>query len=262
MLPAALFLTLAVLASSPQDTLAQRFPPPAGYVREDAAPSSFATWLRALPLRPAGSPVRLYTGALKRRQDVHAGVLALDTGTRDLQQCADAVIRLRAEYLYARGRLSELHFRTTSGEPLPFARWAAGERPQVRGRHVTWTQGGRAGTDRANLRAYLDVVFTYAGTQSLAQELRRVDVTHLQAGDVFLQPGAPGHAVLVVDTAVQPRTGARLFLLAQGYMPAQDVHVLRNLEQPLLGAWYALDFGEQLRTPEWTFTPKDLWRFE
>ena len=253
---------LVVLVTPQPDTLSQRFAPPEGYVREDAAPSSFATWLRTLPLRPVGTPVRLHTGALKRRQDVHAAVLALDTGARDLQQCADAVIRLRAEYLYAQRRLSELHFRATSGDLLPFERWAAGERPQIHGRRVTWTQGGRKGSDHANLRAYLDTVFTYAGTQSLAQELRRVDVAQLQAGDVFLQPGAPGHAVLVVDTSVQPRTGARLFLLAQGYMPAQDVHVLRNLEAPQLGAWYALDFGEQLRTPEWTFTRKDLWRFE
>ncbi len=248
--------------ASASDSLAARIPPPTGYVRAPVAEDSFAHWLRHLPLLPAGSPVRLHTGALKARQDVHAAVLDLDVGTRDLQQCADAVMRLRAEYLYARERISDLRFRFTSGHEVPFARWAAGERPRVEGRQVHWVQGGRKGTDHANLRAWLDTVFTYAGTQSLARELRAVDVEHLRAGDVFIQPGSPGHAALVVDTAVHPRTGARVFLLAQGYMPAQSVHVLRNPGDAALSPWYALDFGAELRTPEWTFQRTDLRRFE
>ena len=206
--------------------------------------------------------MRLYTGALKPRQDVHAAVLDLDVGTRDLQQCADAVLRLRTEYLYARGALGALRFRFTSGHDFPFTRWAAGERPRVQGARVTWTTGGRRGADHANLRSYLDTLFTYAGTQSLARDLRRIEVAQLRAGDAFVQPGAPGHAVLVVDTARHPRTGARVFLLAQSYMPAQSVHVLRNPGDASLSPWYALDFGTELRTPEWTFRRTDLRRFE
>ena len=248
--------------ASPSDSLAVRIPPPPGYVRTPEAEGSFAHWLRHLPLQPAGSPVRLHTGALKPRQDVHAAVLDVDVGARDLQQCADAVMRLRAEYLYARGRISDLRFRFTSGDEAPFTRWAAGERPRVEGRHVRWVQGGRTGTSHEHLRAWLDTVFTYAGTQSLARELRPVDVAQLRAGDVFIQPGAPGHAVLVLDTAVHPRTGARVFLLAQSYMPAQSVHVLRNPGDAALSPWYPLDFGAELRTPEWTFRRTDLRRFE
>jgi len=244
------------------ETLAARILPPPGYVRELEHDHSFAHWLRHLPLLPEGSPVRLHTGALKPRQDVHAAVLDLDVGARDLQQCADAVMRLRAEYLHARGRISDLRFHFTSGHAVPFTRWAEGERPSVKGTQVRWVRGGRKGTEHANLRAWLDTVFTYSGTQSLARELRPVNVEHLRAGDVFLQPGAPGHAVLVLDTAVHPRTGARVFLLAQSYMPAQSVHVLRNPQSAVLNPWYALDFGAELRTPEWTFRRKDLRRFE
>jgi hypothetical protein len=40
--------------------------------------------------------VLLYNGAPKFRQDVHAAVIDIDVGTRDLQQCADATMRLRA----------------------------------------------------------------------------------------------------------------------------------------------------------------------
>src|SRR5438876_11973280 len=53
------------------ETLAQRIAPPPGFERPAATPASFAAWLRGLPLKPPGSPVLLYTGAPKFRQDVH-----------------------------------------------------------------------------------------------------------------------------------------------------------------------------------------------
>ncbi len=83
----------------------------------------------------------------------------------------------------------------------------------------------------------------------------------LSAGDVFIQPGFPGHAVLVVDVARNVRTGRRVFLLAQSYMPAQDIHILQNPAGGALGAWYDVDFGTKFRTPEWTFTAGQLRRF-
>ena len=44
-------------------------------------------------------------------------------------------------------------------------------------------------------------------------------------------------------------------------MPAQDMHVLRNPAAGNDNPWYGLDFGETLRTPEWTFKSTDLQRF-
>ena len=52
-------------------------------------------------MKPANAPVLIYTGAQKWRQDVHAAVIDIDVGRRDLQQCADAIMRLRAEWLFA-----------------------------------------------------------------------------------------------------------------------------------------------------------------
>ena len=45
----------------------------------------------------------------------------------------------------------------------------------------------------------------------------------MQIGDVLIQGGSPGHAVIVVDMAENPATGEKLYLLAQSYMPAQDI---------------------------------------
>ena len=77
---------------NPPETLLNRLQPPSGFERTAAASGSFATWLRDLPLKPSGSPVKLYNGRDKAREDVHAAVIDIDTGARDLQQCADAVI--------------------------------------------------------------------------------------------------------------------------------------------------------------------------
>jgi hypothetical protein len=53
-------------------------------------------------------------------------------------------------------------------------------------------------------------------------------------------------------------------LLAQSYMPAQSIHVLRNIEVPALGAWFAVPGPAEAEfdTPEWTFSRAELKRFE
>ena len=260
----ALLLLLAAgypwLSAAPtRDALGARIAPPVGFVREEAGPDSFGAWLRGLPLKPGRPPVHLFDGRLKGNQEAHAAVLDIDVGTRDLQQCADAVMRLRAEYLFARGHAEQVAFRFSSGHPAEFARWARGFRPAVKGSSVHWAAAAPPDASHASFRRYLDVVFTYAGSSSLASELRPVDVTTLAAGDVFIHPGFPGHAVLVVDTARDPKSGRRVFLLVQSYMPAQEIHLLRNPGSP--DPWYPLELGERLVTPEWTFARSELRRF-
>jgi hypothetical protein len=246
----------------PDQALARRIPPPAGFERAPAEADSFAHWLRNLPLKPGRPPVLLFNGKPKSNQDVHAAVVDIDVGSRDLQQCADAVIRLRAEYLFFAGDHAAIHFNFTSGDRADYAKWKDGFRPTVRGNAVSWASTANADDSYRGFRRYLDVVFTYAGTLSLSRELKPVaDRSEMQIGDVFIQGGSPGHVVLVADLAVHRGTGRTCFLLVQSYMPAQDIHVLQNPTTPALGPWYAADFGEMLRTPEWTFKRGDLRRF-
>ncbi|KAB2846793.1 MAG: hypothetical protein F9K44_14710 [Hyphomicrobiaceae bacterium] len=243
------------------ETIEDRFTPPAGFTRVAVAPGSFAEWLRKLPLRPPGTLVRLYDGSLKGRQDVHAAVIEIDVGRRDLQQCADAVMRLRAEYLFSRGRLSEISFNATSGEAIPFSRWAKGERASLSSNRLRWTGGAVADATHRALTSYLDVVFAYAGTHSLAKELRAVGEEELRIGDVFIKGGFPGHAVLVVDMAVDAR-GTKRALLAQSFMPAQDIHVLKDPNTTNGTDWYEISARSSLVTPEWIFPPGSLRRFK
>ncbi len=248
-------------APSVHNGLMQRISPPTGFVREATAPGSFAHWLRRLPLKAPGSPVLLHNGRLKPNQRVHAAVVDIDVGARDLQQCADAVMRLRAEYLYARGRYSDIHFNFTGGTKVPFSRWSRGERPRVKGRHVSWRRGARRGLGRKNFKQYLRMIFSYAGTYSLSRELESVALTDIRAGDVFIKGGFPGHAVLVADVVRHKRTGERRFLLIQSFMPAQDMHVLKNPKSFFGSPWYKLPDGDHLTTPEWTFAVTSLKRF-
>ncbi|MFN3876146.1 MAG: DUF4846 domain-containing protein, partial [Flavobacteriales bacterium] len=223
--------TLAAATGPDGSTIGSRFHPPPGFTRLETPAAGFAAYLRALPLKPEGAPVLLHNGGRKHRQDAHAAVVDMSVGPKDLQQCADAVMRLRAEHLFAAGRQDRIAFHFTSGFLAEWKRWRWGERIRAEGARCTWHAGARADSSHAELLRFLDVVFTYAGTRSLAKELVPAAEAPLAIGDVFIQAGSPGHAVIVVDAARHP-DGRIAFLLAQSYMPAQEIHVLRNLRQP------------------------------
>lgn len=245
---------------APAGPIRLRIPPPRGYEKIPAAAGSFGAWLRELPLRPGRSVVRLHDGSEKRDQSVHHAVLDVDVGPEDLQQCADAVIRLRAEFLFSTACRDEIRFDFTSGDTARWADWRRGLRPAVSGDRVSWHETAPPDDSRASFRRYLDVVFMYAGSASLSRELLPVGEAAKPAiGDVFIQGGYPGHAVLVVDVAVN-ESGERVFLLAQSYMPAQDIHILRSFDDDI-SPWYRARSTGLLRTPEWGFRYGDLKRF-
>jgi hypothetical protein len=235
-------IALLILFAAPQylwpvsparsGTIESRFTPPDGARRIDLPADSFGAWLRTLPLLPPNSPVLLYDGSPKARQDVHAAVVDLDVGTRDLQQWADAVMRLRAEYL--RSRKLPIVFHPDRGKELRFG-------------------GG-------DFHKFLIKLFADAGTASLSAEMKPIGKTQLVPGDVLIQGGYPGHAVLVLDAA-DGADGKRHLLIGQSYMPAQQFHVVKN---PAGGVWFdadALD-GSGIKTPEWRpFLRRDARRF-
>ncbi|WMJ71609.1 DUF4846 domain-containing protein [Cytophagaceae bacterium ABcell3] len=227
--------------------------------RTSAEAGSFAAFLRQLPLKPYGSPVLYFNGKEKQTPGVYDSVLDLDIGNKDLQQCADAIIRLRADYLFENARYEDIHFNLTNGFKVEYNRWRKGERVMVNGNKTWWEP--KTIPSENYYPSYLEFVFMYAGTLSLSKELRPVSIKDIQMGDVFIQGGSPGHAVIVMDTAINTESGEKIFLLAQSYMPAQDIQILHNPSSPERSPWYAVDFGEELTTPEWTFKKTDLKRF-
>jgi hypothetical protein len=247
---------------NPVQALEHRIAPPAGYVRKPFPTGSFGEWLRGVPLKPGKPQVMLFNGQPKENQDAQFAVLNIDVGKRDLQQCADAVMRLRAEYLFSQGQHDAIHFNFTSGANCPWSKWKEGYRPSIAGSQINWSKKMAASETHENFRAYMDVIFTYAGTASLEKELQKVGTLKaLEVGDVLIQGGFPGHAVLVMDIAENPDNGHRKYLLAQSYMPAQDVHILINPADPQGGPWYDAEAKGIVETPEWTFSQLDLKRF-
>jgi hypothetical protein len=247
---------------APARTIADSFAPPSGFVRAPAVAGSFGLWLRHLPLALEGTPVRFYDGSEKPDQSEVAAVIDIDVGSADLQQCADAIVRLRAEYLFAHNDIGDLAFDFTSGDSYGFQSFAEGVTPAVAGAKVTWRTGKCQGLSHDSLRRWLDIVFRYAGTLSLSRELKSVPrLSDAVIGDVLVHGGTPGHAVLIVDLAVDPASGRKLALLAQGFMPAQSVHVLRNPLDPALSPWFALADGQPIVMPEWMLRADELRRF-
>lgn len=77
---------------------------------------------------------------------------------------------------------------------------------------------------------------------------------------MLLIGGSPGHCVLVVDLA-QDENGDTCYLLAQGYMPAQDFHVLKNPNKEDCPWYFKEDLSGNIRTPEYGFTESDIKRW-
>ncbi len=55
-----------------------------------------------------GAKVSYYNGQTKSNNNVYCGVVNQEIDPVDLQQCADAVMRLRGEYLYKHKRYNEI----------------------------------------------------------------------------------------------------------------------------------------------------------
>ena len=243
-------------------TVGERFLPPPDFKRIPYHESSFQEWLRDLPLKDGCPPVHLYNGAPLPFRDYHCAVVELDIGQSDLQQCADTIIRLRAEYLLKLKRFDDLHFNFTSGHSSDWLKWRDGWRPVVRGNKVTFAKTAKKEDTYINFRRWLDNVFNYAGTISVSAEFPHLENTgDIRPGDFFVEAGDPGHAVIVVDVVRRNgATGEKLMLLAQGFMPAQEMHILNNPSSQELTPWYSVEFGDILETPQWNFSKKHLRR--
>lgn len=239
-------------------TIAERIKTPEEYERVPAFKGSFSEYVRNLPLKPHGSKVHYYNGK-EKFNDVYVAVVDIDVGDRDLQQCADAAIRLYTEYLYKNKQYDKIHFNFTNGFRADFRKWMEGYRIKVEGNRAYWVKQTGYCDDYKCFRWYLNMVFAYAGTFSLLRELKKVPLKDMQIGDVFLDAG---HCVIIVDIAQNKKTGEKIFLLAQSYMPAQEIHVLKNpANDDENNPWYSINFGDVLITPEWQFEKESVYRF-
>jgi hypothetical protein len=236
-------------------------PLPEGYKRVAVSDDRYANFLKSIPLK-SDKTVYLFNGIKKGNQQAQYAVMDMDIGHKDLQQCADAVMRIRGEYLFGKKDFSHISFNFTNGFVCDFEHYAQGYRIKTNGNACSWSKQKPESYAYNTFRQYLDVVYAYAGTKSLHQQLKSIPVANIHPGAVFIQTRNPyGHAVTVMDMAYNPQTKDTIFLLSQSYMPAQDIHILVNPNDEKISPWYSTKFGNELQTPEWTFTKNDLKEF-
>jgi hypothetical protein len=233
--------------------MAALFPAPQCTTRVAAADASFAAWLRGLPVRLDRSQVHAHNGW--PLPSPSAAVVLLDLGAGDLQQCADTLVRLHAEFLWAMGRADGAAYHFTSGDASSWQRWVGGERFRPRGNGVERLAGAPRSNDHGTYRAWLQHLFIYAGTLSLALDSVPVPASDpIAPGDFFVDPGSPGHTVMVLDV-VEGHDGARLGLIGQGFTPAQDLHVIEGHGDGVVDdVWFKLPVAadEVLDVPTWS----------
>ena len=255
-------ITEPLLVDLHKSKVITRFTPPQGYFWMKEQSGSFGEYLVNFPLHPPGFPVRDYRMVPVKTQDRHVALLKIDVGDKDLQQCADAWMRLYAEYLWSQKRFDEIGFEFTSGQFFAWKDYRNGIRTREVKKKVSFYGTGIVDDSYPAFRDYLNIIFRYAGTISLDRE--SVPVTQnsdIKTGDFIIRPGRPGHAVVIMGIAAN-KAGKRLFLLGESFMPAQDIHILKNTAHPELSPWYELDVNTpKTVTAKYTFSPTSIKRF-
>ena len=244
-------------------TINNRIQAPDGYQKTVSDSGTFDDYIINYTLKSYDAQVINYDGNPYIYQSGHVGVLDIPVPDNGLQQCADALIRIRAEYLWDQNRKDEIGFKFTSGHYCSWSKYAQGYRPKINGNKVSFSKTTQPDTSKANLYRYLNLIFTYSGTQSLFDELPKIKTeADLQIGDMLIYPGFPGHVMMIVAIAENPQ-GDRLFAFAQGNTPAQSVHIIKNIDSGL-SPWYIIDFDNRVNfeTPIYTFSKFDFIRFK
>jgi Domain of unknown function (4846) len=244
--------------------ISKRIPTPKGYKRVILKKRSYQYYLRHLPLLPPGTKVKDYKGNVLHGSDVAAAVIDMDVGKRDLQQCMDTIQRVRGEYYWSVDKSSKVTFRFGSSIGyFGWAKWRRGFRPVRKGRRWKLVKKRSTSNSYKNFRRYLVYISAMTGTVNSTREKKVKTLKDLKAGDYFVHPAPSaviyGHAVIIVDIAKNSK-GKVKALIAQGYTPAQDFHVITS---PGKKIWYDIDPKTIINTPLWPgFKWSDLRRFK
>ena len=243
-------------------TIKTRVNIPEGYKRAIYPKGSFQEYLRNYKLKAFGSKIINYDDSEYYWQNGHIGILDIPVPKNGLQQCADALIRIRSEYLWANNRKNKIGFNFTSGHYCSWIKYAEGYRPKINGNKVTFHKSASKNHSKTNFYKYLNLIYMYSGTLSLYNELPKIDnVKNLKIGDMLIKGGSPGHIVMICDEVVSSK-GDKLFLLFQGNTPAQSVHLVKNLEDSNISPWYNLGKDAVIPVSNYTFGSSKFVRFK
>lgn len=185
---------------------------PDGYKRVETN-DGFGEWLKDLPILKDRNNVLTYKNKeanfFERFLMESDGIIDMDV-FHEWQQCADSILRLKAEYHWSKNEYSKITFNNGKKEIS----------------YIDWIKKHK--NSRKTFKKYLRYVFGNLGTASMKRDLKKVDSNDIQAGDMNIQnqSGAVGHIFLVLDV-VENEKKEKLYLLGQGATPAMEFHIIK-----------------------------------
>ncbi len=243
-------------------TIKSRINAPKGYKRVSYSKGSFQEYLRNYELKMFGTKIINYDGSEYYWQRGHIGILDVPVPVNGLQQCADALIRIRSEYLWNTNRKDQIGFNFTSGDYCSWIKYADGFRPKINGNEVMFHKSASKNHSKENFYKYLNLIYMYSGTLSLYNELPEIEYAEdLKIGDMLIRGGSPGHIVMICDEVIN-NEGKKLYLLFQGNTPAQSVHLVKNLEDSNISPWYELKKNAVIPVSNYTFMSSKFVQFK
>ncbi len=152
-------------------TIETRYNAPAGYKRVAVEKGSFGDFLRNQKLKPYGEKALYYNGQAKRSEGIYDSVIDVEIGDRDLHQCADAIMLIRAEYFYQKKEYDKINFNFVSGFNAQYSKWMQGYRINPNGKGSYYKKASPSNTYK-DFRSFMNIVFGYAGTLSMEKEMK------------------------------------------------------------------------------------------
>ncbi len=223
------FISVHGAAAKKKQTLETRFASPTGFHRIILPPHSFGAFLRTLTLKKPGSAVFDYRGRVfkKENDSTVAAVTDMDIRGKKLEQCMDILMRLYGSFLIGEKQSDKIIFPLPDGLALSWPVWAKGMRPAFKGLHFYLEQRAATDTSRRNFERYLNTMFSYTGSQTFYHYYPRIPLENMQPGDFITRKQRRGHAVLIMDMAVNER-GEKRIIVGQGDTPACPLYILKN----------------------------------
>jgi Domain of unknown function (4846) len=218
------------------NTIQESISPQKGFVRIKIPDSSFAVYLRNLPL--VNDDVLDFKKRVwkKSGDSTVAAVVPVNISGKRLWQCMDILIRFHVDYLEKSGK-RDFSYPLPDGTPLSWLDWQNGIRPVFKGLHFSKISKSGFDNSAQSFNRFLNTIFEYSGTQSFWHYYKDIELKKIRAADFIVKKGRKGHAVLIVDLAVNA-AGDKVALIGQGDTPACQFYLLKQKNG---NPWFPVD---------------------
>jgi hypothetical protein len=229
--------------------------PPQGYKRVKADSNSFAAYLRNLPFVDDSHTVLDFKNSIrvKAGDSSLAAVVPIKILGKRLWQCMDILLVLNTDYLKKKNNSDLIEFPLPEGTLLSWPEWRDGFRPVFSGMQFNKKRNGSYNDSAKNFKRYLNEIFSSSGTQTFFYHYPQVPLNSIKPGDFIVKKGKKGHAVLIIDVAVNDNN-EKVALIGQGDTPACQFYLLKNKQG---SAWFKI--SSETEYPDLPIRKKMFW---